>query len=380
MGVPKPIHEAIIVRPKDITPSSKDMEVIGVCNPGGNIFQDREGEKIYLLLRVIEKTKTKFRGHIASPRVIESKDGSYKVRLEWERAGKDAQVNGPGTLIRIEPEERIRPTYISHLRLAKSIDGINFEISKKPTFFPEKKYEEFGIEDPRITKLEELVDIDGEGYQYLISYVACSEEYDVCTAFAVTNDFKSFIRIPKENPGVIFFSPSKDVAVFPKKIINQRTGRKEFASLTRPYGQARYMIPSISLSYSADLIQWGDHKLFVKGDEKGHVGAGPPPIEREDGWLIIDHQHRHLSDGTKEYIGRACLTDKENPLKILKKSEEILEPHLRIEDKSIVKNVTFPSAGIIKDNKIYIYTGEEDVVTGVYVYKLDEFMSFLNPV
>lgn len=384
MGVPKPLEEKIIVIPEDIVPSRKDMEVIGVCNPGATTFHDKRKEKIYLLLRVVEKPKTKFSGHIASPRAVPNEDGEYRVRVDWERIGKDAHSDDPKTLIIIEPEERKRPKYISHFRLAESENGINFNISKKPTFFPQKNYEEFGVEDARITKLEELLDIGGEKYQYLISYVACSEKYDVATAFAVTNDFKNFVRLPKEEPRIIFFAPSKDVVLFPQKILNPRTRRKEFVALTRPYGQAGYMVPSIFISYSHDLIQWGDHELFVEGNEKGHVGAGPTPIEckikGKEGWLIIDHQHRHLSNGEKEYIGRAYLVDKENPLKMLGRSEEILEPHLKVKNKPIVKNVTFPSGAVIKDNKIYIYTGEEDAVTGVHVYDFDEFMSFLSPV
>lgn len=382
MGVPKPLYEKIIVTPENIVPSSKDMKVISVCNPGATMFYDEKDntEKVYLLLRVMEKTKTEFSKHVASPRALPNEDGKYRIRVDWERAGKDAHSDDPKTLIIIEPEERKRPTYISHFRLAESSNGIEFKISEKPSFFPQKKYENFGVEDARITKLEELVNVEGENYQYFMSYVACSEEYDVCTAFAVTNDFKNFVRLPKKNPKVIFFAPSKDVVLFPKKILNPRTGRKEFSALTRPYGQAGYMVPSIFLSFSNDLIQWGDHELLVKGDEKGHVGAGPSPIECEEGWLIIDHQHRHLSNGTKEYIGRAYLLDKENPLELISKSEEILEPHLEIKNTPIVKNVTFPSGAVIKDNKIFIYTGEEDVATAVHVYDFNEFMSFLNPV
>jgi len=379
MGVPRPLYEAIIVKPRDVVPSHEDMEVIGVCNPGGSVFYDNKikKEKIYLLLRVMEKTKTEFLGHVAAPRAI-SKDGKYIVRWEWERIGKDAHIEDK-TIIITEPEERKRPTDISHFRLAESTDGIEFKISEKPSFFPEKRYEEFGVEDARITKFEELINVGRQSYRYLMSYVACSEKYDVCTAFAVTNDFKKFVRLPKENPRIIFFAPSKDVVVFPKKIINLRTGKKEFSALTRPMGCARYMAPSIFLSYSRDLIQWGDHELLVEGNEKGHVGAGPTPIECEEGWLIIDHQHRHLLNGEKEYIGRAYLLDKGNPLEILKKSEEILEPHLKVEDEPIVKNVTFPSAAIVKDNKIFVYTGEEDVAIGVHVYDFNDFMGFLNP-
>jgi len=378
MGVPKPEFEGIIIRKEDVRPSNKNMEVVAVCNPGGVLFRDDFEEKFYLLLRVMEKTNKEFSKHVAYPKAIQTDDREYRVRWEWERIGLDARHDDPKSLVTLEPEAVVKPTYISHFRLAESIDGINFRINEKPAFFPSKEYESYGIEDARITFLEEPIDLEGIDYKFLISYVACSSKYGVCTAFAVTNDFKNFVRIPKNSPNIIFFAPSKDVVVFPRKLINPRNNQKEFVALTRPHGTSGYMVPSIFLSYSRDLIHWGDHKLFVQGNEKGHVGAGPAPIECEEGWLIIDHQHRHLSKSKKEYVGRAYLVDKDNPLKILKRSETILEPHLKVEDKPFVDNVTFPSAAIIKDNKIFIYTGEEDVAVGVHVYDLSEFMSFLE--
>ncbi|MBR9705415.1 hypothetical protein GOV14_00095 [Candidatus Pacearchaeota archaeon] len=381
MGVPRPVEEGIIIRPDDVTPSSPDMDVIGVCNPGAVLHVDEHGnEKIILLLRVIERTNSEFKRHIASPQAINKPGEKFNVRWEWDRAGKDARIDGPGSLITIELEERIRPTFISHLRLATSIDGINFKVSEKPSFYPEYSYENYGIEDARITKLSHALDVEGTHYKYLISYVAVSNHHDVCTAFTVTNDFKKFVRLPAKNPDIAFFAPSKDVVVFPKKFTNPRTGRNEFVALTRPTGSAGYMVPSIFLSYSTDLVHWGDHKLLIKGDEKGHVGGGPAPIECSDGWLILDHQHRYLKSGSKEYVGRAFIVDKENPLKILKKSDEFLEPHLRFHTKAIVNNVTFPSGAFIKDDKLFVYTGENDVAIGVHIYDLDEFMKFLEPV
>jgi len=168
MGVPRPINETIIARPKDIVPSSDDIGVVGVCNPGGTVFTEVGKEKIYLLLRVIEKTKSRFSGHIAFPKAIPSKNGDYKVRWEWERIDKDVISENPSSLTTIELEQKVRPTYISHFRLAESEDGINFRISEKPTFFPQMGYEEFGIEDARITKFNEGINIHGEFYKHML--------------------------------------------------------------------------------------------------------------------------------------------------------------------------------------------------------------------
>lgn len=377
MGVPKPLDEIIIATPQDIVPSSKEMRVIGCTNPGGVRFTEGGKEYTSLMARIIEKPNIEWRGHIGSPYAIQGRD--YRIKIMWERESRDVTINDSNSLITLELEERVRPLTISHLRLMESQDGIEFKISEKPTFFPQMPYEVFGVEDARITEFEQPIKFENELYRFLMTYVACSEDYGVCTAFAATNDCRSYVRLPKGSPDIVFFSTSKDVVLFPRKFPNPRTGEMEYLALTRPMGAA-YMVPSMFLSYSKDLIQWGDHKLLVRGDERGHVGAGPPPIEVEDGWLIIYHQHRHLLDRSKEYIGTEILVDKHNPLKILKKSREFLEPHLEIPVQSIVPKVTFPSAAALHGDNIFIYSGEEDAAIALHIYRLQDLMDFLEPV
>lgn len=380
-GVPKPLEERVIFMPRNIPPSDQTLEVIGCCNPGATLFKKNDKDNVYLLVRIIEKRKESeaFLKHLGSPRAkIDGKE--YEVIWEYEREDRDAKYNSPHSLKTTEFEEIVKPTTISHLRLAESEDGINFKISDKPSFFPQTAYEEYGVEDARITMFNEEINLGKNSYKNIFTYVACSKDYDVCTAFCATNDFNDFIRLPESNPNIIFLAPSKDVVLFPKKFLNSRTETEEFLALTRPNSTSGYMVPSIFLSYSSDLFHWGDHRLLIKGDEKGHVGAGPAPIELEEGWLIIDHQHRHLKDGSKEYVGRAFLIDKQNPFKILKKSEELLEPHLEISCEPVVNNVTFPSGAILKDDKLYIYTGENDAVVAVHIYNLGNFMDFLKVV
>ena len=104
-------------------------------------------------------------------------------------------------------------TSISHLRVARSTDGIHFEVEPAPALSPATAYESFGIEDPRITLL------DGT---YWINYTAVSP-YGIATALASTKDFRTF-----ERHGIIFPPPNRDVTIFPEKI----DGR--YAALHRP--------------------------------------------------------------------------------------------------------------------------------------------------
>lgn len=73
-----------------------------------------------------------------------------------EITAKEFNENSPLTDISdprmIRTSEGVFLTSVSHLRLARSKDGLDFKIEKKPALFPENRYERFGVEDPRITQ------------------------------------------------------------------------------------------------------------------------------------------------------------------------------------------------------------------------------------
>ena len=119
------------------------------------------------------------------------------------------------------------------MRIARSKNGIDFKIEKKPAMFPENIYERFGIEDPRITRISD---------RYYITYSAISDITGITTCLASTDDFISFTR-----HGVIFLPDNKDVVIFPEKI----SGR--YYALNRPsaseFRTKGYMDIRITRSY-----------------------------------------------------------------------------------------------------------------------------------
>jgi len=96
----------------------------------------------------------------------------------------------------------------SHLRtgrsiigLARSPDGFHFTADPQPFLTPSGAYEEFGVEDPRVTFL------DGE---YLITYSAYSRN-GVRIALAKTRDFSSVERF-----ALITEADYRNVVIFPR--------------------------------------------------------------------------------------------------------------------------------------------------------------------
>ena len=102
----------------------------------------------------------------------------------------------------------------SHLRtgrsiigLARSADGFRFTADPEPFLTPERDgpfaaYEEFGVEDPRVTRME------GE---YLITYSAYSRN-GVRIALAKTKDFRQVERV-----SLITQADYRNVVIFPEK-------------------------------------------------------------------------------------------------------------------------------------------------------------------
>ena len=94
----------------------------------------------------------------------------------------------------------------SHLTVAKSKNGIDgWEIDREPTFAPDPvNYPEeiYGIEDPRITYIDEMG-------KWAVTYTAFSDSGPL-TALAYTEDFRNFDRV-----GATLPPENKDAAVFP---------------------------------------------------------------------------------------------------------------------------------------------------------------------
>ena len=237
----------------------------------------------------------------------------------------------------------------SHLHVARSTNGIDgWEISETPTFVPDPKDhpdELWGVEDPRITFIEELG-------KYAIAYTAFGWG-GPGVSLALTEDFVHFERL-----GMVFPPDDKDAALFPRRI----DGR--WAMIHRPVtNQGAH----IWISYSPDLRHWGDHRILMEARrggwwDAGKIGLSPPLIETERGWIMIYHGVRTTASGSIYRIGIA-LFDLEKPEKcILRGDKWVFGPFERSEREGDVDNVVFPCGYTIGDDgdTINLYYGAAD--------------------
>jgi predicted GH43/DUF377 family glycosyl hydrolase len=237
----------------------------------------------------------------------------------------------------------------SILGLAESEDGYRFTVREDPFLVPAEtgpfaEYEEFGVEDPRICELEGA---------YWITYSAYSH-YGVRVALARTTDFREVKRI-----AFLTECDTRNVVLFPEKFDGL------YARLDRPHTEINPW--SIWISYSPDLVHWGDGRCLVQTvpyhwDEM-KVGPGATPIRTDQGWLHIYHGVFQTMNGAVYRLGVAlhALAD---PARVLGVADEwILEPEDPWERTGYVPNVVFCCGAIPEpDGTVKIYWGGADTV------------------
>jgi len=337
-----------ILLPKDLRPSSTNMQVICLLNPGVFSFKG----KTWLLVRVAESIAQK-EGYVFFPMMNElGKIEIIEVPLnDPELIAIDARVMSYRGLDYL--------TTVSHLRLLSSSDGINFaEEEGYEGIFGMGELERFGIEDCRV------VEMDGV---YHLTYTAVSAS-GVGVGYRKTSDWKSFSA-----PVMMLPPHNKDCAIFEQKINGL------FYALHRPSSKnigGNY----IWLCDSNDGTHWGNHKCIIKTRpgmwDSARVGAGAAPIWTEAGWLEIYHG----ADEADRYCLGAFLMALDNPSVVLARSiDPIMWPIEPYELSGFFGYVVFTNGHIVQGDKLTVYYGAADEFVCGAEFSISEILSTLLP-
>jgi predicted GH43/DUF377 family glycosyl hydrolase len=337
-----------ILTPAMIRSSRPELEVVGVFNPA----VARHGEDVVLLLRVAEAPVKQSASEVAAP-VFNAKSGRLEIK-RWTEGIPGVDVSDPRLIV---ADGRTWLTSISHLRVARSRDGIHFDVESAPALSPATELESFGVEDARITR------VDG---MFMINYTAVSP-LGIATALASTEDFRTFKRY-----GIIFPPNNRDVTIFPERI----GGR--YVALHRPMPEG-IGEPAIWSASSPDLMDWGVHRFVARARDSGwdnaKIGGGAVPFRVADGWLAVYHG---VSRSPMEYALGALLLDANDPSIVIGRSREpILAPEAPYERTGFFGGVVFTCGLLPGDDSVRIYYGAADGVTAVADLSLGEILGGL---
>jgi beta-1,2-mannobiose phosphorylase / 1,2-beta-oligomannan phosphorylase len=270
---------------------------------------------------------------------------------------------------------------LSVLGYASSSDGVTInERSEEPAYIPREPFETpggnsfntfaehfasgggyGGIEDPRITRIDERI------YLTYVAFNGATHPRAAMSSIGI-EDFlkKQWDKWAKPKlisaPGMV----NKSAVILPKKI------NGKYVVFHRIY-------PNILVDYLDDL----EFKEYLKGDyfiapRKNHwdskkVGAGAPPLETKDGWLMI-YQSVGYQDPHRYKIG-AMMLDKNDLSKVLYRTNApIIEPEEDYENEGFKSGVVYPCGAVIMNGNLNVYYGGADTVVCAATTNLNEFL------
>ncbi|TSA44047.1 hypothetical protein D4R49_00865 [bacterium] len=258
---------------------------------------------------------------------------------------------------------------------AFSEDGLHFH-SRRQILIPEEEWEEFGCEDPRATIFE--------GATYL-SYTALGgfpfSKDNIKVAIAVAKNGKEFTERHLATP----FN-AKAFVIFP-----ERVGGKVAALLTvhtdePPAEICLALADRVEDFWSPDYWQnwyqdWQSHRLPFRRSDNDHVEVGSPPILTKHGWLMFySYIENYFGGGERVFSVEAALLDRDDPSKIISRTESIMVPEEFYEQYGIVPDVVFPTSTSLGNNgELDIWYGAADTICAKASVKLHDLMRALDP-
>jgi len=223
--------------------------------------------------------------------------------------------------------------------------------------FPITSHQSHGIEDLRLVR---FVEDDGAA-KYLGTYTAFGGA-DVREELLVTADFSTFRLCPLQGSA----ASDKGMALFPRRI----DGR--YAAL------ARIDHENISLLRSDNLYDWDGGTTFLSPQcmwefvQMGNCGC---PIEIDEGWLVLFHGVGPV----RSYSIGACLLDKADPTKVLRRlTHPLLRPSEQERD-GYVPNVVYSCGALVKDRTLILPYSVADSFTTFATLPLDSLLAAMEP-
>lgn len=249
---------------------------------------------------------------------------------------------------------------MSSIGHTESDDGIHFK-HHRPFIIPEEKWERYGCEDPRVTKL---------GDTYYTFYTALGgfpfgpENIKVGVALS-----KNFRKVSERHLVTPF--NAKAMALFPEKIDG-----KFWVILTANTDLPPGKIALAAFDKEEDLwnaAKWkkwyeklDSHALPLQRHENDHIELGAPPVRTKEGWLVFYSYIQNYRSDHPIFTVEAVLLDTNDPRKILGKSHApLLVPEEEYEEYGKVRDIVFPSGAVTKGSAVSLYYGAADTTTCV---------------
>jgi len=323
-----------------------DWESRVVFNPGCVLIDDKEElEKIVSKLNVSASTRAK----MLQQRAL--------CMLLYRAQGAKTEVED-----------------YTHSRLGLAVLTPELELIhrfEQPVLWPEYDFENLGVEDPRIIKMDERY------YVFYTGYATGKTRNEIRICIASTTDFVKWEKHGLLKGGFNEID-NKNCTLFPEKIDGK------YVLLHRPMeGDNAHCI---HLAESDDILgMWKTKGVIMKPYPNSKfldtwIGGGAPPLKLgERKYLLIYHIGNKTEEDGREYCLGIAVTDFNSLKPIVKRYEPIFRPETDYEitgDVHLgVNNVVFIcGAYCYGEDIIFPYGGADSVVLGARIKR-----SEINP-
>jgi predicted GH43/DUF377 family glycosyl hydrolase len=273
----------------------------------------------------------------------------------------------------------------------------------KPFMIPEFDFESQGVEDPRITKIDDTYYMSYTGYDGVNARGALATSKDLIhfkkhgiivppityahfvylveSAGKVNENYyhnhKFYYQEGDPDEKILLWD--KNVVFFPRRI----KGNLVFLHRIRPG------IQLVSVKNLKDLTKdfWKEyfhnfHDHIVMDPfhdfESDYIGSGCPPIETEHGWILIYHGVQDTDKGLIYSACAAALLDLDDPRKVIARlSYPLFSPEYHWELVGDVNNVVFPTGAVLFGDTLFIYYGAADSHIAVASLRFSELLTEL---
>ncbi|HEX7724720.1 MAG TPA: hypothetical protein VF438_03240 [Candidatus Paceibacterota bacterium] len=257
---------------------------------------------------------------------------------------------------------------------AVSDDGVRYT-DRRVLIAPDREFDLYGCEDPRVTKL---------GSDYYIFYTALGGypfgADNVRVAVAVSKDLKKIDAKHLVTP----FN-AKAMVLFPEKI-----NGKLVALLTRnPDSRpddiciAEFDTPEDMWSpeyWKRWMSEIDSHTMSIRRQSDDHLEVGAPPIKTSRGWLVVYSHIQRYGTGDTTFGIEVLLLDLHNPRHIIGRTKgPFMVPEAYYEEVGHVAHCIFPSGALIRNDKLEVYYGAADTHVAMATIPLDNLLDSLDP-
>lgn len=222
--------------------------------------------------------------------------------------------------------------------------------------FPITKAQSNGLEDLRITHFTHE---DGD-QEWIGTYTAYNGSV-IQSELMRTRDFRAFDLVPMTGAA----ARNKGMALFPRKVGDQ------YMMIGRSDGENLFLLKSDRLTH------WDDGEKIltpVYPWELVQIGNCGPPIELDEGWLLLTHGVGAM----RKYSIGAALLDKEDPSKVLARS---VEPILAAKDQDregYVPNVVYSCGAVRHHDTLFLPYGIADSSIGFAFVPISEMLASMS--